>query len=55
MRAIRLAALPLLFLAACGPLTGSAAADEAAALFDPGKVAVIKLTLPQKSREGLDD
>jgi CotH kinase protein len=53
MRAFRFAALPLLFFAVCGPLAGSAAADEAVALFDPGRMAVIKLTLPQTSREGL--
>ncbi len=53
MRAFRIVALPVLLLVACGLWVDSAVADEAAALFDPGKMAVIKLTLPQKSREGL--
>jgi hypothetical protein len=36
-----------------GPWAQRAAADEAAALFDPGRMHVVKLSLPQKSREEL--
>ena len=43
----------LVFVAVGGPWAQSAAADEAAALFDPGRMYVVKLSLPQKSREEL--
>ncbi len=44
----------MLLIPALGGLwAASAAADEAAQLFDPGRMYVIKLTLPQASQEGL--
>jgi CotH kinase protein len=53
MRAIRFV-VPALVLSVLGGFsTASASADAAAAIFDPSAMSVIKLTLPQKSREGL--
>jgi hypothetical protein len=53
MKAIRFVGLTLVLLALGGPWAQGASADDAAALFDPSRMYVINLTLPQTSREGL--
>jgi hypothetical protein len=53
MRAGRLWSLTLAFSILATAWAQSASADEAAALFDPGRMFVIKLSLPEKSRQEL--
>jgi hypothetical protein len=53
MKAIQLVVLTLVVSALGGLWAQSAAADEAASIYDPSRMHVIRLTLPQKSREGL--
>lgn len=53
MRVFRLLASLLVLCALGGPLAASAGADEAASLFDPGRMFVIKLNLPQASIDAL--
>lgn len=55
MRAIRQAALTLALMALSGCWAQSALADDAAALFDPAKMYVIKLTLPPDSKKALEN
>src|SRR6476646_6107331 len=55
MRAIRQAAMSLVFLALGGCWAQVALADQAAGLFDPGRMHVIKLSLPQKSWDALEE
>jgi CotH kinase protein len=43
----------LALVAVAGPWAQGAEADEAASLYDPGRMHVVKLSLPQKSREEL--
>jgi hypothetical protein len=53
MKAIQFVVLTLVVSALGGLWAQGAAADEAASIYDPSKMYVIRLTLPQKSREGL--
>lgn len=53
MRAIRSGALALVIAMFGGPWAASAVADDAAPLFDPSRMYVVKLTLPQGSIDGL--
>jgi CotH kinase protein len=50
---VRLLWAGLAFVVAAGPWAQRATADDAAALYDPGRMYVIELGLPQKSREEL--
>jgi hypothetical protein len=54
MGAIRFFVLTLVLSALGGFWTVSASADDAAAIFDPGGISVVKLTLPPTSRAGLE-
>jgi hypothetical protein len=53
MKAIQFVVLTLVVSALGGLWAQSAAADEAASIYDPSRMDAIRLTLPQKSREGL--
>ena len=53
MRTGRLSGLLLVFSALAAIWAQPALADEAASIFDPSRMFVVRLTLPQKSREGL--
>jgi hypothetical protein len=53
MATLRLAAALLALLALGGSWAAGASADDAAQIFDPSRMYVIKLTLPQESIDGL--
>lgn len=55
MRAIRQAVLTLVFVALGGCWAQVAVADDAAAVYDPSKMHVIKLTLPPSSQQALEN
>jgi spore coat protein CotH len=55
MATLRLAAFLLALAALGGPWAAGASADDAAQIFDPSRMYVIKLTLPQVSEEELAD